>query len=86
MLADVAVEGDRIKHLVVCNKSGLSEITADHFVDATGDGDLSSRAGIPFEMGREGDHATQADDHERQDRRCRYRAHQGRCSGASGEL
>lgn len=59
MLADVAVEGDRIKHLVVCNKAGLSEVTADHFIDATGDGDLSSRAGIPFEMGREGDHATQ---------------------------
>lgn len=59
MLADVAVENDQITGLVVCNKAGLTVLTADHYVDATGDGDLATRAGLPFVQGREGDNATQ---------------------------
>lgn len=59
MLADVTCEAGRITGLVVCNKAGLSTLTADQYVDATGDGDVASRVGLPFMQGREGDSATQ---------------------------
>ncbi|MFY0664912.1 MAG: FAD-dependent oxidoreductase [Natronospirillum sp.] len=59
MLADVTLSGDRLTGLVVCNKWGLNTITADQYVDATGDGDVATRAGVPFAQGREGDNATQ---------------------------
>ncbi|MCP4396691.1 MAG: FAD-dependent oxidoreductase [bacterium] len=53
MLADVTVEGDRLKHITVCNKAGLSELTARVFVDATGDADLSAWAGVECLSGEE---------------------------------
>lgn len=54
-----AAEGQRIQSVIVCNKAGLTRYRAHTFVDATGDADLATRAGVPFQFGREGDDATQ---------------------------
>lgn len=58
-LASVDREGDRITRLVVCNKAGLTALTAKVFIDATGDGDLAARAGAPFTKGRASDSGSQ---------------------------
>lgn len=55
MLAGVNVEEDRIKNITVCNKAGLSRLTAEVFVDATGDADLSMWAGVEYSKGRQQD-------------------------------
>lgn len=59
MLAGVYTENGRITGIQVCNKSGLSDIHASVFIDATGDGDLSALAGVVYTKGRESDGATQ---------------------------
>lgn len=59
MLAGVETENGRITGIKVCNKSGLSDIHASVFIDATGDGDLSAGAGAEYTKGRESDGATQ---------------------------
>lgn len=62
-LAGVRVgdDGDdgRIAEIVLCNKAGLTAHAADVYVDASGDGDLAARSGVPFVLGRERDAATQ---------------------------
>ena len=58
-LADVQLERGRIAEVVLCNKAGLTAYAAGVFIDASGDGDLASRAGTEFTMGREEDGATQ---------------------------
>lgn len=55
MLAAVTTQDDKIISITVCNKDGLSEIYGDLFIDATGDGDLASRAGVPYQQGRKKD-------------------------------
>lgn len=52
-LADVIKEGDTIKAVVLLSKSGYVAIEGKIFIDSTGDGDLSVRAGAPFEQGGE---------------------------------
>lgn len=59
MLAGVHTEHGRITAIQVCNKSGIGEIRASVFIDATGDGDLSAGAGVEYTKGRESDGATQ---------------------------
>lgn len=59
MLAGVKTEDGKVISITVCNKSGLSEIEATVFIDATGDGDLSAKAGVEYTKGRESDGATQ---------------------------
>ncbi len=44
--AAVQVEGNRITHVFVENKSGRSAIRARMYVDCTGDADLAARAGV----------------------------------------
>ena len=44
-------EGAAIKGIVTESKSGRQFIPARCFVDATGDGDLAARAGVPFDVG-----------------------------------
>ena len=44
-----------VKSISVASKMGLIEVSADQFIDATGDGDLAFYAGVPFDVGREGD-------------------------------
>lgn len=58
-LAAAETEAGEIKRLVVCNKAGLTAISAKVFIDATGDGDLAARAGAPFIKGRSLDAGTQ---------------------------
>ena len=55
MLAAVTTQDDKIISITVCNKDGLSEINGELFIDATGDGDLASRAGVPYQKGRKKD-------------------------------
>ena len=56
MLVDVVKQGDRVRGVVVENKSGRQVLGARICVDATGDGDLAARAGVPFVIGvAEGD-------------------------------
>jgi glycine/D-amino acid oxidase-like deaminating enzyme len=63
LLYTLAVEpivvDDSVKGVIVENKSGRSSILADIIIDATGDGDVAARAGVPFEKGRASDGATQ---------------------------
>lgn len=59
-LVDVIQKNDRIKAVVVANKSGLQKIYGNIFIDTTGDGDLCAFAGVPFEKGREKDNRMQA--------------------------
>lgn len=52
---DVAIENNRITHVVAFNKSGLFSVTAKAVVDATGDGDIAFRSGCAMVKGREED-------------------------------
>jgi hypothetical protein len=54
-LVDAKVSRGRIRAVRVVNKSGLLTIAGTIFIDATGDGDLSVRAGALCEQGRPGD-------------------------------
>lgn len=55
MLAGVSTDQGRITGLTLCNKGGLSSLKARVYVDATGDADLSTWAGVEFSRGRPGD-------------------------------
>ncbi len=59
-VADAIVEDGRIEALVLESKSGREAITADVFVDATGDGDVVERAGASYTKGRSADGAMMA--------------------------
>ncbi|WP_309118237.1 FAD-dependent oxidoreductase [Paenibacillus sp.] len=48
---DVKTEGERIESITLYNKSGVSTLSANVFVDATGDGDIAAMAGVPYEKG-----------------------------------
>lgn len=52
-IIDVVREKNRIAGVIVHNKSGLSLIRGDRFIDATGDGDVAALAGCAFEKGDE---------------------------------
>ena len=47
--------GEKIEKIDTAGKFGNISFSADVFIDATGDGDLSVLSGCSFEMGREGD-------------------------------
>jgi hypothetical protein len=48
---NVAVEDGVIRGLIVNNKSGKTFLSADVFIDCSGDGDLCVKGGAPFERG-----------------------------------
>ena len=50
---DVIVEDGFLKGIVVLNKSSRTVITADAYIDCSGDGDIAMMAGAPFELGGE---------------------------------
>ena len=52
-------DGERISTLTISNVSGLSEVSADYYIDATGDANLSMLCGYDFRLGRESDHLCQ---------------------------
>ncbi|AZI42930.1 FAD-dependent oxidoreductase [Deinococcus psychrotolerans] len=47
------VKDERITSLVIHNKGSLQAISADAFIDATGDADVAAAAGVPFHAGDE---------------------------------
>ena len=53
------LEGNRVRGVIVENKSGRQAYRAPCVVDCTGDGDVACRAGAPYEVGRPQDGATQ---------------------------
>ena len=55
MLDGVEVESNRITRVSVLTKSGRIEFEAPYFIDATGDAELSHKAGVACEFGRPGD-------------------------------
>ena len=59
LVVDAVTEGDRIAALLVESKAGRQALIGRVYVDATGDGDVAARAGVPFEIGRVPDQAVQ---------------------------
>lgn len=51
----VFTEGKKVKGVRMVSKSGIMEMEAEYFIDATGDGDLMALAGCEFQLGREED-------------------------------
>jgi hypothetical protein len=49
------VDGKRVRGIQVANKSGFMQVLGKVTVDATGDGDVSARAGAEFKWGRDSD-------------------------------
>jgi len=60
-VTDVFKSGDgrRITGVVVQSKEGRHVVAGRIFVDSSGDGDVGALAGVPYELGRPGDHALQ---------------------------
>lgn len=52
---DPILEDGRIRGVLADTKRGRRALLAKIVVDATGDGDLAAKAGVPFEYGREAD-------------------------------
>lgn len=59
MVAEVETKEGNIKSITVCNKAGLSKLTAKVYVDATGDADISEWAGVGYTFGRSSDNMAQ---------------------------
>ena len=54
-LCGAEVEGRQIRSVLLATKAGLMSVSADSYIDATGDGDLMAFAGCQFQLGREAD-------------------------------
>lgn len=52
-------EGTSVKSITVAAKSDILTLTAERFIDCTGDAELAYKAGFPTRLGREGDHLCQ---------------------------
>jgi len=52
---NTVVEDNKIKAVIIENKSGRQAIVGKVFVDATGDGDIAALSGVPYEKGRKED-------------------------------
>jgi hypothetical protein len=59
LVADVIREGDRVLGVIVEGKEGRQVVLGKQIIDASGDGDVCVRAGVPYEQGRESDGAVQ---------------------------
>jgi regulator of extracellular matrix RemA (YlzA/DUF370 family) len=53
------VEDGRMRAVLVDTKTGRKAVRGKIFIDATGDGDVAANAGLPFDLGREGDRRVQ---------------------------
>lgn len=49
------MDGSRIKGVITESKSGREAILSKIVIDASGDGDIAAKAGVPFTLGRESD-------------------------------
>jgi hypothetical protein len=52
LLVGVKMDGRRISSIQTYGKSGNMDLSADIYIDSTGDGDLAALAGAPVEIGR----------------------------------
>lgn len=50
---DTDVQGGRLKTVTFYGKGNHVEVSADMFIDCTGDGDVAYLAGVPYDMGQE---------------------------------
>lgn len=55
----VKKNGENIQYISVATKSGILDISADYFIDATGDAQVAYLADCPTVLGRESDHLCQ---------------------------
>ena len=55
LACDVVMEGNVIKGVITESKSGREAILANVVIDASGDGDIACRAGVPYQKGRKED-------------------------------
>lgn len=55
LVSDAIMDGNRLRGIVIENKSGRQAILSRVIVDASGDGDVAARAGAPYIKGRESD-------------------------------
>nr|MDO8116669.1 FAD-dependent oxidoreductase [Candidatus Sigynarchaeota archaeon] len=55
LACEAIMEGNRIAGIITESKSGREAFVSKIVVDATGDGDIAARAGVPFHVGRERD-------------------------------
>lgn len=58
-LCGVEKEGTVLRSVSCVNKSGTQTYSANYFIDATGDADVSAFAGCPFRLGRDEDQLCQ---------------------------
>jgi hypothetical protein len=56
-ISEPLVRDGKIEGVIIDNKSGRQAVLAKVVIDATGDGDIAARAGVPFIKGREEDGA-----------------------------
>ncbi len=54
-LCDAKKDGETVTAVTLATRSGLMDVTADYFIDATGDAQLAYLAGVPTVLGRETD-------------------------------
>ena len=54
-LIGAKARNNRVDSVSIANKSGIQDIEANYFIDATGDADLAVMAGFPYRLGRESD-------------------------------
>ena len=52
---DTIMSGNTVKGVIIQNKSGRFAVFADTVIDASADGDIALKAGVPYEKGRESD-------------------------------
>lgn len=52
-LCEAEIENEKIKKVILLEKSGFTEISAEVFVDASGDGDLMAMSGCDYSLGSE---------------------------------
>lgn len=54
-VVDADVEDGKIRSITALGKSKILTLSADHFIDATGDAELSAIAGVSYHVGRQAD-------------------------------
>ncbi len=59
VVSEVVVNGGKLEYVKAIGKSKVLELSADYFIDATGDGELSYLAGCNYQLGRESDNLCQ---------------------------
>ena len=58
-VSEPVMEGERIRGVIAESKSGREAFLAKIVIDASGDGDIAAKAGVPYILGREEDHKMQ---------------------------